>query len=83
MKIFEMSSNKKKLSTMFAGHWFSGMILAESARGPAFNSRLSPFHFYLQRYVSRDVKKFFELANNKKKLSELFAGQCTSGIILA
>ena len=45
MNLFELSSNKKKLSALFAGQWFSGMIPAKSARGPGFNCRLSPFDF--------------------------------------
>ena len=36
MNLFELSSNKKKLSAMFAGQWSSGMILAYGARGPGF-----------------------------------------------
>ena len=45
MNLFELSSNKKKLSAFLAGQWSSGMIPAKSARGPGFNSRLSPFDF--------------------------------------
>ena len=45
MKFFELPSNTKKLSALFAGQWSNGMSLAEDARGPGFNSRLSPFPF--------------------------------------
>ena len=45
MNLFEMSSNKKKLSALLAGEWSSGMIPAKSARSPGFNSRLSLFDF--------------------------------------
>ena len=39
MKIFELSSNKKKFLALFAGQWSCGMILALGAKGPGFNSR--------------------------------------------
>ena len=45
MKLFELSSNKKKLSALFAGQWSSCMSLALGATGPGFNSRLSSFDF--------------------------------------
>ena len=82
MNFLELSSNKKKLSVLFAGQWSSGMILALGARGPGFNSRLPPLDFRYQRYVSIDVVKFFKTSSNKKILA-LFAGQWSSGMILA
>ena len=36
MNLFDVSSNKKKLSALFARQWSSGMILALGARGPGF-----------------------------------------------
>ena len=36
MKLFELSSNKKKLSALFAGQWSSGIIHIQGARGPGF-----------------------------------------------
>ena len=83
MNFLELSSNKKKLSVLFAGQWSSGMILALGARGPGFNSRLPPLDFRFQRYVSRDVMKFFELSSNQKKLLELFAGHWSSDMKFA
>ena len=79
MNHFELSRNKKKLLALFAGQWSSGVILAMCARGPGFNSRLSPFDFKFQ-FVLRDVMKFFELPITKKKLSVLFTGQWSSGM---
>ena len=78
MKLFELSSNKKKFLALFAGQWSSGMILASGARGPGFKSRLSPFDFILQ-LLFQEVMNFFELPSTKKKLSVLFAGQWFSG----
>ena len=43
MNLSELSSNKKKLSAMFAGQWSSGMILAYGARGPGFQFPAVPF----------------------------------------
>ena len=82
MNLFELSSNKKKFLALFAGQWSSGMTLAFVVRSPGFNSRLLPFLFILTLF-SRDVMNLFELSSNKKKLSEMFAGQWSSGMILA
>ena len=38
MNLFELSSNKKKLSVLFAGQWSSCMIRTYGARGPGFQS---------------------------------------------
>ena len=83
MNFLELSSNKKKLSVLFAGQCSSGLILALGARRPGFNSRLPPLDFRFQRYVSRDVMKCFELSSNQKKLLELFAGQWSSDMKFA
>ena len=83
MNLFELSSNKKKLSELLAGQWSSGMILVLGARGHGFQFPAAvAFSFYFNA-VSIDVMNLFELSSNKKKLSELLAGQWSSGMILA
>ena len=62
----------------------SGLVLWFTLRVqevPGFNSRLSPFPFQFQRYVSTDVMNLFELSSIKKKLSALFAGQWSSSML--
>ena len=45
MNLFDVSSNKKKLSALFAGQWSSGMINIYGARGPGFQFPAVAFPF--------------------------------------
>ena len=74
MKLFELSSNKKKILSSFAGQWSSGMILALGAKVPRFQFPAVAFSLLISTLCFERRHESFRVVEQLKETFRIACG---------
>ena len=74
MKLFELSSNKKKILALFAGQWSSGMILALGAKIPGFQLPAVAFSLLISTLCFKRRHEPFRVVEQLKETFRIACG---------